>query len=363
MGAFAQAQRADNAEIRVTAEALERATAQAEVTVQSELRASAEIDRDAQEREARSLDLAKQSAEALTQNNIQDALEYALRAVDVTYAVDGTYTGAAEAALYQALMDTSHPVSRISSRTDLNPVVGVAQFLPDGERFLTSQGYQAGLWNVDGKMLTVLDGVYGSDLRQAAIATDGSVFVTVELLDDQVFVWDANGRLQHIICTNPDGTCGSFSAGSDAEKLAINSDGTHMVTIHNGTVQGEEQGGVARVWTIDGELIAELSGHTDTILAVEFSPDGSQLLTSGQDGTARLWQLDGTFLHQFDHVSTMGVLYINGAHFSEDGRYIITVSKDHNTAVIWNRDGTLYQELSHNAPVSLATISPDNHHI
>lgn len=51
-----------------------------------------------------------------------------------------------------------------------------------------------------------------------------------------------------------------------------------------------------RAWlwnTIDGAEIAQLSGHTDSVVAVAFSHDGEMIATGGLDGRVRVWRRHG----------------------------------------------------------------------
>ena len=51
--------------------------------------------------------------------------------------------------------------------------------------------------------------------------------------------------------------------------------------------------GTARLCDLSGKQLAELKGHQGSVTSVNFSPDGKQLATSGDDGTAKLWQVEG----------------------------------------------------------------------
>ena len=45
-----------------------------------------------------------------------------------------------------------------------------------------------------------------------------------------------------------------------------------------------------------GKEIKTLTGHTNTVNAVSFSPNGKLLATGSRDNTVRLWRLDFNYL-------------------------------------------------------------------
>jgi WD40 repeat protein len=70
-----------------------------------------------------------------------------------------------------------------------------------------------------------------------------------------------------------------------------------------------------------------LRGHVGAVLAAEFSPDGSRIVSAGADGTVRIWDAAGG--------ETLVVLYQHrgaalSASFSPDGRSVVsTGEQDH----------------------------------
>lgn len=97
--------------------------------------------------------------------------------------------------------------------------------------------------------------------------------------------------------------------------------------------------------------------HADTIETVEFSPDGSRLLTASHDGTARLW----------DPATGAGIgapmrhaRALNSAHFSPDGLRVLTASWD-KTARLWDgkTGAPIGAAMTHQTSVESAQFSPD----
>ncbi len=43
---------------------------------------------------------------------------------------------------------------------------------------------------------------------------------------------------------------------------------------------------------MQGNQVAEFSGHQDSVLSVSFSPNGEYLATGSDDGTAGLWRVE-----------------------------------------------------------------------
>ncbi|MGD2158178.1 MAG: BTAD domain-containing putative transcriptional regulator, partial [Anaerolineales bacterium] len=133
-------------------------------------------------------------------------------------------------------------------------------------------------------------------------------------------------------------------------------DGSRLVTA------GEEEEGV-HLWDGDGRrittmVVAGYEGHFT--YSASFSPDGKYILTSHSDRTAFLWDADGNLITRLEGHGPGRILK---ASFSPDGERIVTASED-GTARLWDLEGNLIGILEgHTDRVVWASFSPDGEYI
>ena len=162
--------------------------------------------------------------------------------------------------------------------------------------------------------------------HQGIVRSDASPngqFIVSAGEDDKVVVWNWQGQQQSQWVTEH--PTSSILISPDSQTVATGS--------ANGSV---------RLWTLDGDLIADLRGHSDAVRGISFSPNGELLATAGRDNTIRLWDLQqqrtidiltrqtASFWHQeesFQHVV-----------FSPNGQQLASNSED-GTFRLWNLQG------------------------
>ncbi len=229
----------------------------------------------------------------------------------------------AEAGVHLLDMETGREVRVLEGHAW--PIRGVA-FSPEGTR-IASAGFDgaAKVWPVTPPPeFLSLEG-HDQAVWTVAVSPNGQYLATGSL-DQTAKIWQLEtGRLRMTLPVR-------FPVVS----LAFSPDGRRLVT-----VAGEA---TARVWDLGSEkLIANapsralepslvLRGHTNTVLAVAYSPAGRYIATGSKDRTARLWdarsgQLVGTFAGHANWVLSVA--------FSPDETRLATAGADR-TARVWD---------------------------
>jgi WD40 repeat protein len=133
------------------------------------------------------------------------------------------------------------------------------------------------------------------------------------------------------------------------QAVALSPDGSLLLT------GGED--GKARLWRVStGELVRELVGHEGPVLAVAFRGDGKAALTGGEDRKVRGWDVPSG-KHQGTFRSHGGA--VRALAFAPGDRLIASGGNDHSVMLWEPRTGSVRARLWHKHHVKALRFSPD----
>jgi len=182
-----------------------------------------------------------------------------------------------------------------------------------------------------------------SSVSSVAWSPDGR-YVATTSYDSTAIIWDARTgqRVRRF----------SFSSvlkrgvawSSDSQRLAWGSVGSENAV---------------RIWDSRTDNIQVLRGHTFSLKACSWSPDGTRLASTSMDKTARIWDTTNwKCLQVLEHTS-----HVNAACWLDGGKSLITVEGQGGIVggvKVWNvESGELRRELLNGTSLSSASINTD----
>ena len=251
--------------------------------------------------------------------------------------------------------------------------VSSASFSPDGSRVLSTGLYSTRLWDAATGVRLSEQLQPNRQVFRGSFSPDGTRVLTLE--SSVVRFWDSaleksGGNLHH---TPRSGVAEStFKTGSlfhpfggsgvHISSVQFSPDGTQVITAcgYSPSPSGDSDG-YAQVWDVTTAApLGKPLKHESGVSFACFSPDGTRVLTASWDNTARLWDpVTGEPLGEpLRHQSA-----VKNASFSPDGTRFLTVSDD--AAWVWDTasKNPLLMPLRHDAMVLSASFSPDGNRI
>lgn len=247
-------------------------------------------------------------------------------------AVDGYYCPTKECLaivkLWQVLPDGLVPVR------GMLPEAGAAlerinelKFSPDGSQLAAAGSDQnVYIWNAaDGSLDRTLRG-HGDEVESLDFSPDGSLLASSGS-DNIINLWQvSDGNLVR-----------SMKGSNEFYDVEFSPDGSLLAS------GSRDLSSLVRIWRVeDGKALANLSGHSQTVVSLGFSPDGSLLASGDLDGVIVVYEMPSGRRLYTAH-KHQGAVY--GLAFSPDGSLLASAGQDQ-VIRLWDaRSGSLLSEL------------------
>ncbi|MEV4000785.1 NB-ARC domain-containing protein [Actinomadura sp. NPDC049753] len=275
--------------------------------------------------------------DANTGQNITTLIGHAAEVTAVALGPGGSraLTGSQDGTVRIWTVDANRHSTRTIDNTDSVEAIAIS---PDGTRTLTGdRDGTVRIWDAGSGREVITLNKHDSSVKMVGFSPNGTRVVSIGW--DSVRISDATSGRELSTLT---------SFYGEVSAAAFSQDGTRILT--------SGAGGLAQIWdTNTGQCLARAEDHDkDPVTAIAFTPDGSRFLTGGLKDPAQVWDSStGRVITILTHL-----LWVHSVEFSPDGTRILTC--DGITAQI--RDAQAGREiviLRHTDQVTASTFSPD----
>ena len=251
------------------------------------------------------------------------------------------------------LWNTDRPESQVTALHGYPYLARSTAFSPDGKIFANStQNQTVTLWNIQtGESEKVLQ-AHHPTVRLIAFNSNGKLLASTSLtaavqpqtsptLTPAIQIWDLQSdRCLHILTGHTNGI--SEIAFSPCDRYLASSSFDQTV----------------KIWQIDtGQCWKTLQGHSEKLMAVAFSPDGKQLASGADDHALKLWDFNSgqclkTFKGYTDAIISIALT---------EERQLLASAHEDKIIRLWDlRTGNLIKTLSaHSDLIWAVAFSPD----
>ena len=265
----------------------------------------------------------------------------------VSFSLDGTLASGGEDGTIR-LWDVATGQHLRTLTRHAGAVYSSVSFNPDGRTLVSGSWDGIRLWDVNaGEILRTL--VEDTWAEIVSFSPDGWLIASAGS-EDTIRLWDADtGELLYIITAH---TPQTFSVSFSPDE---------------GTLASAGSEDTIRLWDVGPNNDSRpLTGHTDIVLSVAFSPDGSTLASGGKDETVRLWDIVdadswlGGDTDELLHTLTGHTNAVYSVAFSPDGSTLASADLD-GIIRLWDVETGEYLRTleGHTGSVYSVAFSPD----
>lgn len=260
-------------------------------------------------------------------------------------------------------MDTFKTVTKINAGK--SGWIDSVAFSKDGSMLASNDSSSAFLWSMlSGKLMHKItmypdviftDLAFSADSKRIAVAGYMPEQENEDLDSGIISMWSAeNCTLDY-----------SYEVGDwPVTSIALNPNGQTIATASGDNDERKKSGYDIKLWSInDGKLIKSIHAHTKAINNITFSPNGTYLASTGNDGSIRIWSTTTGRLRR-EMIKDYNKTYLNdmgenSIAFSPDNEFIISGGNYHELNLWSVRSGYLVRTfMGHNDAIYSVAFGP-----